>query len=255
LRIDSAEDGVLAHDDFVGRERNKRASRHRVMRHEDGDLGFVVANGLRDLERRQNQPARGVKNHVERHLVVRHLDGAQDFLGVIDVDVARERESQEPHDLLPVHEEYHPGISLLLQLRDLARPHGLEHALTQDRLQGREHEEEPEDISDGHVMLLSSHRLGPSHGVETKEALISVVRSMLALRQDQQTSQKHAREETPDVRPPSDSGSGRRHEEFAHALRELHQEPDSDEDDRWSIEEEGKNMFWTGNILSRAPLT
>jgi hypothetical protein len=45
LRIDSAEDGVLAHDDFVGRERNKRASRHGVVRHEDGDLGFVVANG------------------------------------------------------------------------------------------------------------------------------------------------------------------------------------------------------------------
>jgi hypothetical protein len=145
----------------------------------------------------RTNPPGGVKNHVERYLVVRHLDGAQDFLGVTDVDVARERESQEPHGLLPVHEEYHPGISLLLQLRDLARPHGLEHALTQDRLQGREHEKEPEDISDGHVMLLSSHRLGPSQGAETKEAPVSVVRSMLALRQDQQTSQKHAREEPP----------------------------------------------------------
>ena len=68
----------------------------------------MVANGLRDLERRQNQPAGGVENHVERYLIVRHLDGAQDFLGVTDVDVARERESQEPHGLLPVHEEYHP---------------------------------------------------------------------------------------------------------------------------------------------------
>jgi hypothetical protein len=185
-----------------------------------------------------------VKNHVERYLVVRHLDGAQDFLGVTDVDVARERESQEPHGLLPVHEEYHPGISLLLQLRDLARPHGLEHALTQDRLQGREHEKEPEDISDGHVMLLSSHRLGPSLGAETKEALVSVVRSMLALRQHQQTSQKHAREEAPDVCPPGDSESDRRCEEFAHALRDLHQEPDSDEDDRWNIEEERQKTGW-----------
>ena len=56
LRIDSAEDGVLAHDDFVGRERNKRASRHRVMRHKDGDLGFVVANGLRWSAARTNPP-------------------------------------------------------------------------------------------------------------------------------------------------------------------------------------------------------
>jgi hypothetical protein len=109
-----------------------------------------------------------------------------------------------------VHEEHHPGISLLLQSRNLARPHGLEHALTQDRLQGREHEKEPDDISDRHVMLLPSHRLGPSHGVETKEAFVSVVRSMLALWQDQQTSEKQARKEAPDVRPPSDSGSGLR---------------------------------------------
>jgi hypothetical protein len=64
LRIDSAEDGVLAYDDFVDRKRSKRASRHGVVRHEDGDRGFVVANGLRDLERRQNQPAGSVKDHM-----------------------------------------------------------------------------------------------------------------------------------------------------------------------------------------------
>jgi hypothetical protein len=65
----------------------------------------------------------------------------------------------------------------------------------QDRLQGREHEKEPEDISNGHVMLLSSQRLGPSRGVETKEALVSVVRSMLALRLHQQ--------HTPARKPPT----------------------------------------------------
>jgi hypothetical protein len=61
---------------------------------------------------------------------------------------------------------------------------------------------------------------------------------MLALRQDQQTSEKQARKEAPDVRPPSDSGSGLGPEEFAYPLRELHQEPDSDKEHRWSIEEE-----------------
>jgi hypothetical protein len=96
-------------------------------------------------------------------------------------------------------------------------------------------------------MLLPSHRLGPSHGVETKEAFVSVVRSMLALWQDQQTSEKQARKEAPDVRPPSDSGSGPRREEFARPLREPHQEPDSDKDDRWSIEEEREKQDGNDN--------
>ena len=100
-------------------------------------------------------------------------------------------------------------------------------------------------------MLLPSHRLGPSHGVETKEAFVSVVRSMLALWQDQQTSEKQARKEAPDVRPPSDSGSGLRREEFAHPLREPHQEPDPDKDDGWSIEEEREKQDGNDNDDSR----
>ena len=70
---------MLAHDDLVGRQRNEGAAGHGVMRHEGCDLGFMVANGLRDLERRQDQAARRVENYVERHVVVRHLDGAQNF--------------------------------------------------------------------------------------------------------------------------------------------------------------------------------
>jgi len=53
------------------------------------------------------------------------------------------------------------------------------------------------------------------------------------------------------VCPPGDSESGRRCEEFAHALRDLHQEPDSDEDDRWNIEEERKRQDGNDNDEQR----
>jgi hypothetical protein len=49
------------------------------------------------------------------------------------------------------------------------------------------------------------------------------------------------------VRPPGDSGSGRRRKEFAHALRELHQKRDSDEDDRRNIEKERKKQDGNDN--------
>jgi hypothetical protein len=74
---------------------------------------------------------------------------------------------------------------------------------------------------------------------------------MLALWQDQQTSEKQARKEAPDVRPPSDSGSGLRREAFAHPIR--NQIPTKTI--AGASKKNGKNMFWTGNILSRAPLT
>jgi hypothetical protein len=49
------------------------------------------------------------------------------------------------------------------------------------------------------------------------------------------------------VRPPSDSGSSLRPEEFAHPLCELQEELDSDKDDRRSIEEERKKQDGNDN--------
>ena len=50
------------------------------MRHKGRDLRFVVANSVRDLKRSQDEAARRVQNHVQRHVVVGHLDGAQNVL-------------------------------------------------------------------------------------------------------------------------------------------------------------------------------
>jgi hypothetical protein len=108
----------------------------------------VVANRLRDLQRRKHQPARRMEDEVKRHVVVRHLDGAENVFGIIDVDVAHYRKAEQPHRLLPVHEQDHARVSLTFELRDLARAHGLQHALSQHRLDRGEHEEQPKKIAD-----------------------------------------------------------------------------------------------------------
>jgi len=80
------------------------SARHGVVRDEDGDLGLVIADRLRDLQCSQHQPARCVQDEVEWHVFVGHLDGAKNLFRVVDVDVARNRKAEEPHGLLPVHE-------------------------------------------------------------------------------------------------------------------------------------------------------
>ena len=85
---------MLAHDDLVGRERDQRAARHGVMGYEDRDLGLVIADRPRDLRRREHQSARRMEDDIEGDIVVRHLDGAQNVLGIVDVDVAHERKAQ-----------------------------------------------------------------------------------------------------------------------------------------------------------------
>ena len=118
----------MVHDDLVGRQRDQRAARHGVVRHEHRDLRLVLADRPGDLHGREHEPARRVQDDVERHVVVRHLDCAQNILGVVDVDVAHEREAQQPHGLLPVHQQDHARAPLGFELRDLARAHRIHHA-------------------------------------------------------------------------------------------------------------------------------
>jgi hypothetical protein len=75
-------------------------------------------------------------------------------LRVLDVDAANEREAEQPHRLLAVHQEDYARAALALQLRDLARAHRVHHALLEHGLKRREHEEEPKDVADRHGCLL-----------------------------------------------------------------------------------------------------
>jgi hypothetical protein len=107
------------------------------MRHEHCNLRLVVADRTGDLDCGEHQAARRMQNDIQWHIGVRHVNGAENLFGVIDIDVAHEREPQEPHRFLPVHEQDDPRVTLSLQLRDFARAHRLQHALSQHRLQRR----------------------------------------------------------------------------------------------------------------------
>src|SRR5467141_3635340 len=145
---------MFGHDDLVGSERNERPARHCIMRHEHADLGFVFMDRPRDLQCGEYDAAWSVQDDVEWNFIVRHLDRAQDLLGVADINVAHNREAKQPHRFLPMNEEDHTRVPLTLQLSDLPRAHHLEHALAQPRLKRCEYKKQPEDIAYGHESLL-----------------------------------------------------------------------------------------------------
>jgi hypothetical protein len=75
-----------------------------------------------------------MKDNVDWNVIIGYVNGAEDLLGVIDIDIANKRETQESHRLLPVYEQNYPRIPLTLQLRDLAGTHDFQHALSQHGL-------------------------------------------------------------------------------------------------------------------------
>jgi hypothetical protein len=96
---------------------------------------------LRDLQRRENQAAGRMEDEIKRNIIVRHLNGAQYFLGVIDVDVARHRKSEKSHRFLSMHEQNDARVSYTLQSSNLACTHRIHYSLLQHRLESREDKE------------------------------------------------------------------------------------------------------------------
>src|SRR5581483_5255572 len=81
----------------------------------------------------------------------------QHVLGVVDVDVAHEREAEEAHRLLAMHEEDHPRAALLLDAREQPAARALEQPLTDHGLERRDDEKQPQEIA-------GSHRLASCYG-------------------------------------------------------------------------------------------
>src|SRR2546430_6539295 len=92
-----------------------------------------------------------MEHAVARHLGIRHDAGADDVLGIVDVDVPHERKPEQAHGFLPVDEQDHARLALPLEARQQALARGLEKPLLDHRLQGRENEEEPEDLPEVHA--------------------------------------------------------------------------------------------------------
>ena len=79
------------------------------------------------------------RNDVHRHVGVGHLDRAQDFFRIIDVDVAGDRKAQEAHRFLTMDEQDDTRSSgAPLQLRDPPHSHRVQHSLPEYRLQRRQ---------------------------------------------------------------------------------------------------------------------
>src|SRR5258707_1032902 len=113
-----------------------------------------------------------------------------------------------PHGLLPVHQQDHPGFTLTLELRNLARPHRFEHLLLQHRLDRREYEEEPEKITDRHGILLSHDASYPPPSIEAERAFVRVVHAVTLLGSDQERAKYQPRYEASDMCPPRDASAG-----------------------------------------------
>lgn len=116
--------------------------RHGIVRHEDRHLPLPMADGMGDLERGQDQSARGMQYDVDRHLRIGQLAGAQDILGIVNVDIPHDRKAEHVHRLLPVDQEDNARAALMLDLRDEPPARAFKKALLQDRLERREDEEE-----------------------------------------------------------------------------------------------------------------
>jgi len=158
LRIDGPERGVRVHHDLVGGERDQRAAAHRVVRNHSGDLAGVVGECARDLGRGEDQAAGRVEHHLDGAVVRRLADRAQDALGVVDVDIARDREPEQRHCLLPVDERDDGRLPRPGQQPQTPPPCGREVVALQDRLQRREDEEEPEEAERVQALSPSSAR-------------------------------------------------------------------------------------------------
>jgi hypothetical protein len=68
----------------------ERAAGHGVVRHERSHLALVHVNGAGNLQRRQHQTTGRVQHNVQGHVGIRQIDGAQDFFGIVDIDVLPE---------------------------------------------------------------------------------------------------------------------------------------------------------------------
>jgi hypothetical protein len=85
-----------------------------------------------------------VEDYIDWHIAIRQADSAQDFLGIINVDVADQRKPKETHGLLAMNHRDHPRVPLSFKARESAPARGFQYVLLYYRLQRGRHEKKPE---------------------------------------------------------------------------------------------------------------
>ena len=155
LGVDGPEGGVRVQHDLVGGQGDQRTAAHRVVGHDGGHVSVVVCQRRCDLACRDDHPARGVEDDLDRPAGGCLVDGAQDALGVVDVYVAHEREPEQRQRLLAVDEGDHGHAA---PARDrVQRPPSLgeQHLARDGGLERREDEEQPQQAERVHGGALS----------------------------------------------------------------------------------------------------
>jgi hypothetical protein len=111
----------------------------------------MVGEGGRDLLGGQHQPARGVQHQVDRYLPASELDRADDGLGVVDVEVAAERDREDREPFAAVDQSDRAGAVALLERAQGLGAADRQHALLDERLQPGQDEERPQQVKRAHV--------------------------------------------------------------------------------------------------------
>src|SRR5207253_6838463 len=114
LRIDRAQDRVLGHDHFIGRERDERSAGHGIMRYENRNLAFALENSARNLRGRQDQAAGRMEDEVERNLWIGQMNRTNQVFAIVDIDVTEDRKPEETHRFLAMNKQNHARFPVAL---------------------------------------------------------------------------------------------------------------------------------------------
>src|SRR5206468_1537035 len=112
---------------------------------ESGHLSLMALQRERDLLRSEDESSGRVNDQVDRHVRRGEPYRAEHLLGILDVDVARDREPQKAHRLLAMDHRDESRPPALLECVELPVPLKSEHLLL---VQGNEElgeDEEPEE--------------------------------------------------------------------------------------------------------------
>lgn len=147
LGVDGSQDRILIHDDPAGGQGDQGSPRHGEMRDEDGDRSLAVRQGMGDLGRGQDESSGRMENQVDGRVRIRHLDGPENFFGVLDIDVAQHRKAEQAHGLLAVDHRDDLRAPRRLEMPEGPLAGHLEKFSGHDRLHHGHQEEKPDQIA------------------------------------------------------------------------------------------------------------
>src|ERR1700730_3657738 len=105
------------------------------MRYECRHSTLMFVDGASDLQRGQHHSARSVQSNIHWDTRIGEAEGAQHFLRVVHVYVAKHRKAQEAHRLLPMHEQDDARLSLPFDTGDEPLSGGFQETLFKHRLE------------------------------------------------------------------------------------------------------------------------